>query len=274
MRIGAGFDGPFDGLRSNVRRTALGGAVVLAVVVAAAVWIRVALLIPALGDYPGSDIRFYLDATQRWLRGGGFYEAHELAGPFEIGDAYEVLFPPTLILLFAPFLVLPLALWWAVPVGSTAWFVWHARPSLVGWFGIFVALAFPNTIALLVAGNPVIWGVPALALATRWNWPAALLVLKPTVFPLALFWAGHVSWWIALLAIGLLTLPFWPLPVEYLTVLQNARSPRIGTFLHSLGDVPLLLIPVIASLGARQPGRRRSSTPTSPELQSTIAPLR
>jgi hypothetical protein len=42
--------------------------------------------------------------------------------------------------------------------------------------------------------------------------------------------------------IGLLLAPLW---IDYLAVLLNARGP-LASPLYSVGDVPLLLVPVIA----------------------------
>src|SRR4051812_20034834 len=82
------------------------------------------------GDYDmvGQDLTIYLDATRRLLEGGSFYLAHQLEGPYVVSHG-DVLYPPTIIPLLTAFLVLPIALWWAIPIGCTAaMLAWH-RPS-------------------------------------------------------------------------------------------------------------------------------------------------
>lgn len=238
---------------------------------AAYAWLEAALRWQELGTFPGSDVRFYLEATQRWLNGGGFYEAHELAGPF-ILSPLEVLYPPTTILLYIPFLYLPLVLWWLIPLAVTARVVVSYRPTAFAWGVIMLALWVPNTIALVIAGNPVIWALMAVALAVRYHWPGAFLVLKPTVAPLALLWIRNRSWWIALGGIVLVSLAFLPMWFDYVKVLANARDPRVGSVLHSIGDVPMLLIPIVAYYGRGSRGSRASSRlPNATDLGSPVA---
>lgn len=80
----------------------------------------------------GVDYQLYVDATTRWLSGGPFYPAYELAGPFANTD-HDILYPPVAILLFAPFTVLPAILWWAIPLGLVVWVIYCLRPDPVVW---------------------------------------------------------------------------------------------------------------------------------------------
>ena len=57
------------------------------------------------------------------------------------------------------------------------------------------------------------------------------------------------SWWIAVGLIALLALVMLPEWFRYVSALQNLESPGL---VYSLGDVPLLLVPVIA-WAARRP---------------------
>jgi hypothetical protein len=203
----------------------------------------------------GFDHATYMDAATRWLAGGGFYHAYQLAGPYEV-VAREVLYPPTILPLLAAFHFLPDFLWWAIPTAIVIGVIAYWRPSAWGWAGIFGCLTLPQTLNIWSTGNPGIWVAAGVALATIWRWPAVLVLFKPTLLPFALVGVRSRSWWIAAGAFGLVSLAFLPLWGDYVTVLLNARGPRVGWW-YSLGDVPLVAIPLIAWAG-------RSRTPCAP----------
>ncbi len=69
-------------------------------------------------DGAAIDYRLYMDATERWLRGGPFYEPYQLAGPYTI-SAGDILYPPVALWLFVPLSFLPACMWWLVPLGAT-----------------------------------------------------------------------------------------------------------------------------------------------------------
>lgn len=193
---------------------------------------------------PGSDFGIYRDAATRWLHGGFFYYPEQLAGPY-VALGGHVMYPPPTLLLFAPFTVLPAFLWWALPVGIVVWRVVTLRPSAWGWAGIAACLAWPMGLEMIYTGNPVIWVVAALALATRWPWVSVLVFAKPSLFPFAFVGARHRSWWLALGACALISglfLPMWP---DWIAAVLNARGQFSGP-LYSLRDVPLLLVPLVA----------------------------
>jgi hypothetical protein len=191
----------------------------------------------------GSDLRIYLEATARYLNGGPFYHAHQLSGPYEVRVG-DVLYPPVSVLLFAPFLVLPTILWWAVPAAAIGAVIWRHRPTIVGWTGIVIALALPYTVPLVVAGNPSMWVAVAVACGTLYGWPSVFVLLKPSLFPFALIGVGWRAWWIALAAFAAVSVLFLPAWLDYLTVMRNTRSePGV---LYSLGDVALVGVPIIA----------------------------
>jgi hypothetical protein len=199
----------------------------------------------------GGDYQTYMEAAGRWLAGGSFYPAAQLAGPYELVTMREVLYPPTSIPLFALFSVLPAVLWWAIPTAVLAWSVWRHRPSPLAWVLIAVAAVTPWTWALWINGNPVMWAVAALALATHYGWAGPAILVKPTLAPLALVGVRTRGWWLLLaagLGIALLFLPLWG---DYLTVLRNAHGGRAG-LLYSLGDVSFASIPIVAWLGRSQ----------------------
>ncbi len=78
-----------------------------------------------------------------------------------------------------------------------------------------------------------------------WGWPALILVMKPTLFPVIFLGARHRSWRVGGL-VGLATVvlaaPLW---LDYLAAMRNVRVLDLG---YSLGSLPLLLIPVVARL--------------------------
>ena len=198
----------------------------------------------------GGDLEIYLAAPRRFLEGGSFYPPDQLSHPYQLATGV-VLYPPTTIPLFAAFTVLPAILWWAVPIGITAFIVARYQPSMLGWALIVVCLAFPDTIALFVYGNPAMWAMAVLALATRQPWVSAFILLKPSLTPLAVIGIRDRRWWaiVAVLAISSLALlPVWR---DYLTVLMNLRGSDI---LYSVGDVPMVLIPAVAWAARRRPG--------------------
>lgn len=199
----------------------------------------------------GVDYTYHVEAAARWFAGGSFYPAYELAGPFSTD--HDILYPPSAILLFGPFIILPAVLWWAVPLGIVAGVSAYLRPDPIVWPFLAICLAWPATALTIVVGNPVLWAVAALSLATIYRWPAVLIVIKPSILPFALFGVWRQSWWLALGVIVVLSLPFGSLWGDWLRVLLNAR---VGGVFHSIQQVPLLLFPLIVWLG-----RTRSDLP-------------
>ena len=103
----------------------------------------------------GADLRGYLDATRSWMHGDGFYLPRQLHGPYEI-ELGDVLYPPTALYVFVPFLVLPPLLWWVLGVGLLAYLVWSWRPRLLAVALMLACLAFPNMAIVFFRGAPVI----------------------------------------------------------------------------------------------------------------------
>jgi hypothetical protein len=211
-------------------------------------------LAPDLNDRLGIDFRQYTDAASRWLNGGSFYHWWQLAGPYDIPrDEFRianlpVLYPPFVLALLVPFAVAPVLvpLWWAVPMAVTFAVVVRYRPAPWTWPVLTFCLFAGDTIWLTVSGNPAIWTMAAVALGTRYGWPAVGALFKPTLAPFALIGARRRSWWIALGALVLLSALFAPLWPDYVVALQNVRGPDL---LYPLKNVPMTLIPVVAWLG-------------------------
>jgi hypothetical protein len=205
----------------------------------------------------GGDLGMYLRATNRWLADGSFYLPQQVAGPYVVaGDA--ILYPPTTIPLFAAFLILPAALFWAVPLSVIGMVIVRHRPTPWAWPLMAECLVYTPTVVKVVHGNPVMWAAAAVALATLYRWPAVFVLLKPSLAPFALLGATRRSWWVAVGGSVAFALVFAPLWIDYLNVLLNARGP-LATPLYSLGDVPLVLIPMIAWVASE----RRFRTPST-----------
>jgi hypothetical protein len=201
---------------------------------------------PVFDEFVARDFDLYRDATARWLADGSFYEAYQLAGPYEV-TAGDILYPPVALLLFVPFVYLPAVLWWLIPIGITAWCLWRLRPAPLVWPVLAICLWFPNTGIKLLTGNPVMWSVAAIALGTIYYWPAVFAAVKLSLAPFALFGAWKRSWWFAagMSALAcLLFLPMWP---DFASALLNSRQP--SGLLYSVGEVPMMLGPIAAWLG-------------------------
>ena len=190
----------------------------------------------------GIDYRLHVDATARYFAGGSFYFPWQLTGPYGLDGLLPILYPPEAMALFAPFLVLPAFLWWAVPLSVTVAVVVHWRPRAVAWPLIAACLWWPMTSIKVAAGNPEIWIAMFIALGTLYRWPSALVVWKPTLAIFALVGAKDRRWWL-LLVVALL--PFcWLLP-DYFTAMRNFVGSPLR-LLYSVPEIPMLLIPLVA----------------------------
>jgi hypothetical protein len=230
----------------SVRRIAIIlSAAVFLVPVAFVVMIRDPLSQPL-----GIDFSLYRDVAARWLAGGSYFEPRQLAGPYAI-EAGDVLYPPVALWLFLPFVVVPAILWWALPLGATAWAIWRLRPRPEVWPLLALCVAWPTTLLKTWTGNPVIWAVAALALGMLYRWPSVFVLLKTSLFPFALFGANRRSWWIALAVLVVLSLPFGALWVDWVASVVNSRG---GGPLYSALEIPMLLLPLVAWAGRTRPG--------------------
>ena len=216
----------------------------------------------------GIDYGIYMDGLDRWQASGEWYRARQLAGPYpiELGD---ILYPPILMYLLFPFRYLGPVLWSAIPAAIVVLVVIRHRPALWAVALIALCLAWPYTPAKFVFGNPVIWGAAALAAATFHRWAAALLVIKPTVIPFALFGIRDRRWWLLLPVLALASLPFLYDTLRYPEVLLNAQTNPIdgrGGPFYSITEFPLLCIPLLAWLGRRrsEPAKLPAPEPAVP----------
>jgi hypothetical protein len=205
----------------------------------------------------GTDYRIHVAAAVRWLETGSPYYPAQLTGAYELGlmRPDPILYPPTMLPLFAAFIVLPAVLWWAVPIAITAAAIARRRPAPARTVVILLLLAWPQSIVALSVGNPVMWIVAALAIGTFVPAFSPLVLLKPSLLPLALWGADRRSWWIGLAVLVLTSIPFAALWGEWLSAVANARQPQ--GFFYSAYQVPLLLIPLVPAV--RWPRRLRAA---------------
>jgi hypothetical protein len=214
----------------------------------------------------GTDFYFYRDATKTWLATGQFYPAWQTTGPYVLAlDHPGILYPPVVLILLVPFAFLPTPIavlaWWGIPLAAIVVVVASWRPSLQAVVLILACLAWGGSISLVLFGNPMLWAVAAMALGTKLGWPYALILLKPSLAPLALLGVKHRSWWIVVAAAAIVSLAFGSLWVDWVHVMMNTTGP-LANVAYSLHDVPLMLIPLIAYagrpklMGARTPNRR------------------
>jgi hypothetical protein len=220
-----------------------------------AIWVVTRALDDYRGGMLGYDFSLYTDAARRWLDGGSFYLPYQLVGPYDVPWG-QILYPPQALVLFVPF---ALAGSWAgvafslIPLAITAAMLWTLRPRLWAWAVILaLLLVWPLTLTLWIAGNPTIWVIALVALATRWPWLSAFVWFKPSVFPFALGGIRDRRWWVVTAAIGLAGLVMWPLTRDWITALLNARGENSGLgYSLGLGSLAGPLIPVVAWLGAQ-----------------------
>ncbi len=186
----------------------------------------------------GYDFSIYVDRTQSWLNGDGFYRARQLTGPYSI-EGGDALYPPPAILLFLPWaLGAPAILWWALPLAIAAVSLWRIRPPLWAWLALLVLLTlYPRTLVAIILGNPSMWAFSGVLAGAAFGWPAVAALVRPVLAPFALIGAGQRSWWIALAIVGALAVAFAPMWPDYVRVLVDARNH--GGVEYVIGEVPI-----------------------------------
>jgi hypothetical protein len=213
----------------------------------------------------GVDFHLYVDyGAARWLHGDGFYWPEQLAGPYQLHSLPSILYPPPILLVLVPFTVLPAILYWLIPGALTAWAVIRLRPA--PW-----ALALMTLLAVtgevqgpIFWGTPVIWLVPAVAWGFLLGWPAAFVLIKPTLAPFALVGLHRPRRFVlGIFALAAVSLPLLPLWFDWLAAIRNSDlDPTYGA-----SQILLLLVPLIAVLGRtrnREQGRLVHGTLPSP----------
>jgi len=188
----------------------------------------------------GRDLSIYIEASRRLLSGGSWYLERQLHGAYPIQHG-DVLFPPLTVWFFGPWLVLPGPLYILIPVILTLRLI---RPSPWGWVIIALLIAYPFSLLRTLAGNPNTWLMALVALALAFRWPGALILLKPSFLPFALVGIRTRGWWITAGVLVVLSLPFLSATLAYPGVVLSST----GGLAYSLGDIHLLLIPIVAAL--------------------------
>ena len=237
------------------------GLTALLLLVAVAVW-RVRFAAFDAAGAVAIDYRTFVDFGHRLLTDGTAILPYQLAGPYQAAPEVPRLDPATVPFLYPPafafvgvaLTVLPAFLWWAVPIALLAWCVASWRPAPWAWPLMALALAWPNTSAVVIVGGSTMWAAALVAAGLRWRWPAALLLLKPTMLPFALVGVRDRRWWVVAAVLAVVSLPR---AGEYVTAMRNTTDLR---WWYSLGDLPLLLLPVVAWLSrAGAPGGSASA---------------
>jgi|GEM_PF-1107357 len=254
-----------NGARTYHFRTAIGdrlagrsavrdGIGLAAILLVGGVYARAFLVPHAVDVSLAADFAVCQHAVQAWLGGRPMYPAFEVQGPYNVAIPGLVLYPPVTILLFAPSLLLPAVLWWLIPGAIFGAAVYRMRPNVWALAAMAYCLVQPIPVNLVVVGNPDIWLAAALAVAFYWRPAAALVLLKPSLFPLALFGFRSRGWWMAASIFALVSLALLPQTLDWLRVIQHGYGVRSG-LTYSLDDLPLVGAPLVAWAGSV---RRRS----------------
>jgi len=206
-----------------------------------------------LRDQAGVDYRLYVDTATRWLKAGTYFQPYQLAGPYGI-SAGDILYPPVALVLFVPFTLLPSILWWLLPAAAVLWCLIRLQPTRTTWPFLAACAAWPTTPLKILTGNPVIWAVAALSLGVVYAWPSVLVLIKPSLFPFALFGSSTRRWWLALGIFAAIGLPFGSLWIDWFHSVLNSKG---GGIAYSSLEIPMLAFPIVAWLG--RSGQVRSS---------------
>lgn len=213
----------------------------------------------------GHDYFGYMAGVRAWGATGSPYDAGMVAlqqAQWPAGTPF--LHPPIALPLMAPFTDLPPLAWWLIPVGTVAFCMWQWRPPVWSWPILALGLAFSGSRSVVVTGNSGIWVVALLAAGLEWHWPAALILVKPTLAPLAIVGASTRTWWLCVVVLALVSLPMLPLWVQWIDVIQHS-PPGTGLTYNSPDLAGLTAMVVLAwSLPHwRRPASSSQSTATA-----------
>jgi hypothetical protein len=201
----------------------------------------------------GQDFRFYRDVALHWLTTGQLYLPHQLEGEYHLALMVDVLYPPTALLLFVPFALVPGWLaamaWWGIPAAVVARQAWVQRPGPWTWPVVGLLLLWPRSYGSIAWGNTDIWLVTFVSAGLLWGWPAVLVLLKPTFAPFALVGIGRRSWWIAAAGLALFSLAALPLWFDYVQAMLRVRGLQLD---YSVFNLPIVLVPLALHLGRRR----------------------
>jgi hypothetical protein len=195
----------------------------------------------------GSDRDFFVSTASRWLATGQFYHPRQLSGPYDVVINVDTLYPPSALLLFTPFVWLPAALWWVVPLAIIGWSIVRSRPPVWIWPFLALMIWWPRSQSIVIWGSTGMWVAASVALAIRFRWFGAFILLKPSLIPFALMGIRARSWWVVACAIGVLSVP---LLSDYITAMRN-NTGSAAVFVYSIQDIPFIALPLIAWMASR-----------------------
>lgn len=208
----------------------------------------------------GVDLDIMRELGRRWLTTGTMYLPYQLAGPYSIDATPDALastpalYPPPVGPVFGIVHLVPFGLmavlWWTIPLAVIARSILSWRPRPWAWPLMAATLVHPMAAAQLMVGGTSLWIVAFTAAGLRYRWPAALILLKPTMAPFALVGIRDWRWWLVVVGIAAITLlgPW----ADYIKVAQNASESGHG-LLYSLAAYPMTLLPVAAWIGRSRP---------------------
>ena len=223
----------------------------------------------------GIDYRAVVDAAVRWLNGGSPYLERQLHGPYDhlgwnTADTGEFLYPPVSLPIFAAFSVLPPAAWWVGWATLLVVGIFILRPGRAWWPVLGLLAATTTFVPVIIAGNPVLWISLAALFGPILGWPGPLVLMKPSLAPFALLGMASRSWWLSLAVIAVCCVPFGTLWVDWYHAVTDLRAEGI---LFSLGQVPIMLIPLVIIIGARPRGGLRL-IPIRPRMPGAWRPVK
>lgn len=206
-----------------------------------------------IGPWLGVDFHLFREFGQRWLETGSMYLPAQFAGPYSVwwSSSFDpattpAIYPPPMGPVFGVLALLPLPVavvaWWGIPAAVLGWALVRWRPAPWTWPLLALPWVHPQYGIVVITGNTNLWAMALVALGLVYRWPAALVLVKPTLAPFALVGVRDRRWWLVAAVIGI-----WTVAGGYLTVIANGTDS--GGFLYSLPVYPLLLLPVVAWLG-------------------------
>lgn len=210
----------------------------------------------------GADYRNYLALGRRWLESGTTYRPDQLNGPYDAFPLVESalpplsLYPPAAGPAFALVGLLPWPVWWILPIGIIGFAIARWRPAPWTWPLMSAAASMPETMTIVLTGGSSLWTTALVAAGLLWRWPAALILLKPSLGPFALIGARDWRWWILVgLIVGVNIVGPWQ---DYLAVIWNGNV----TLVYSGGAALMAGAILIAWLGRTRdiPIRARSNS--------------
>jgi hypothetical protein len=241
--------GGLDDREARLRRIAIAATFGICLGIA----LSAVTILGEIGNQWGEDYRFFMKVAERWVATGQFFNVHQLAGPYQATSAVDVLYPPIILFLLVPFLVLPAFLWWALPLGAIVGHVVRSRPAWWTWPLLAILLWIPRSQSIVIWGNTTMWIGAFVALGLRYGWPSVLVAMKPSFLPLMFIGVRHRSWWIALGVVAGLGLVFGGLWFDFIRAMTNNKGDWPG-LLYSIPDLAFVAIPIVAWIG-RTTGR-------------------